>query len=169
MSMIISAVGIFFLRLFDMSLGTLRLVLVMRGRKGLAGILGFFQALLFVTAIAGVLQDLDNIFNILGYAGGFAAGIILGMAIEERLAIGFGHVRIISAKHGAAVADALRVGGYAATELIGRGREGSVSVINSTVRRRDVLQVQELASVADPDCFVTVDEVRPLRRGFWRS
>ena len=169
MSMIISALVIFFLRLIDMSLGTLRLVLVMRGRKGLAGILGFFQALVFVTAIAGVLQDLDNIFNILGYAGGFAAGIILGMVIEERLAIGFGHVRIISAEHGAAVAAALRAGGYAATELIGRGREGSVSVINSTVRRRDVKQVQELATAADPDCFVTVDEVRPLRRGFWRS
>ena len=169
MSMIISAVGIFFLRLFDTSLGTLRLVMVVRGRKGLAGALGFLQALVFVTALTGVLQNLDNIFNILGYAGGFAAGIMLGMAIEERLAIGFGHVRIISAGQGAAVAAALRAGGYGATELIGRGREGSVSVINSTVRRRDVMQVQELATTADPDCFVTVDEVRPLRRGFWRS
>lgn len=169
MSMIGSALVIFFLRVIDNSLGTVRLVMVVRGRKGLAGILGFFQALVFVTAIAGVFRDLDNILNILGYAGGFAAGIMLGMAIEERLAIGFGHVRIISAEHGAAVAAALRAGGYGATELIGRGREGSVSVISSTVRRRDVLQVQELATAADPACFVTVDEVRPLRRGFWRS
>ena len=124
MSMIISAVGIFFLRLFDTSLGTLRLVMVVRGRKGLAGALGFLQALVFVTALTGVLQNLDNIFNILGYAGGFAAGIMLGMAIEERLAIGFGHVRIISAGQGAAVAAALRAGGYGATELIGRGPGG---------------------------------------------
>ena len=168
-AIITSAVLIFVLRLINMTLATMRLVLTVRGRKWVAAIVGFFESFIFVFAIARVVQDLNNIFNMIGYAGGFASGILVGLALERRLAIGFGHVRIISSQRGSEVAAALRKAGYGATELVGRGREGHVSVISSTVRRRDITNVDAVAIAADPACFVTVDEVRPLRRGFWRA
>ena len=83
---------IFILRVVEMSLDTIRVLMVMRNRKGLAWTLGFFQALLFVVAISYVLSDLENPVNVLGYAAGFATGTLVGMLIEEKLAIG--HIQL---------------------------------------------------------------------------
>ena len=75
----LGAALIFGLRVADMTLDTLRVLVVMRGKKGLAWVLGFFQALIFVVAISSVLKNLDNPLNILGYAAGFATGNVVGM------------------------------------------------------------------------------------------
>lgn len=160
---------IFFLRLTDMSLDTLRVLFVIRGRRPFAWILGFFQSALWVVAITSVLSNLDNLFNLVGYAGGFATGNVVGMMIEERLAIGFSHIRIISSRRGSAIAEAIRQTGHAVTEIPGRGKDGTVSVLNCSVKRRQVRAVQQSINKIDPDSFVTVEDIRPLHRGYWRG
>jgi uncharacterized protein YebE (UPF0316 family) len=160
---------IFALRVTDMSMDTLRVLFVIRGHKALAWILGFFQSAIWVVAITSVLSNLGNWWSIVGYAAGFATGNVVGMMIEERLAIGHGHLRIISPRLGAAISEAIRRSGYAVTELPGRGRDGTVSVITCSVRRRDIDRVRSQALQIDPEAFVTVEEVRPLHRGYWRA
>ncbi|NIS80367.1 MAG: DUF2179 domain-containing protein [Anaerolineales bacterium] len=160
---------IFSLRVIDMSLDTLRVLFVIRGRKPFAWALGFFQSAMWVVAITSVLSNLDNLFNVIGYAGGFATGNVVGMAIEERLAIGYGHIRIISSRRGSAIASALREAGYAVTELPGRGKDGTVSVLNCSVKRREIAPLQRKVYEIDPEAFVTVEEIRPLHRGYWRA
>jgi uncharacterized protein YebE (UPF0316 family) len=163
------ALLIFGLRVVDMALDTIRVLFVVRGNKGLAWVLGFFQALVFVLAISSVLANLDNPLNILGYAAGFATGNVVGMLIEERMAIGYMHLQIVSPRRGAALAEQLRAAGYAVTELPGRGKNGAVNILHVDVRRRNQAEVETIVLEADPDAFVTTEEVRPLRRGFWRS
>lgn len=160
---------IFALRLGDVSLDTLRVLFVIRGQRLLTWVLGFFQSLIWVVAVTSVLSNLHNPLNLIGYATGFATGNVVGMMIEERLAIGHGDMRIMSPSRGTAIAEALREAGYAATELSGRGRDGTVSIINSSIRRRDIRMVMEKVRSIDPDAFITVQEVRPLQRGFWRA
>jgi uncharacterized protein YebE (UPF0316 family) len=160
---------IFALRVSDMSLDTLRVLFVIRSQRGLAWVLGFFQSLVWVVAITTVLSNLGNLWNVVGYAAGFATGNVVGIVIEEKLALGHGHMRIISSSRGTAIAQAIRDAGYAATELAGRGRDGTVTVINSSVLRRDVRRVQQQVKEIDPNAFITVQEVRPLNRGFWRA
>src|SRR5688572_19511130 len=108
-SPLLGALMIFVLRLSDMTLDTMRLIFTMRGHKWLAGLVGFMQAAIVVVAIAQVVKNVNNVWNIIGYAGGYAAGIIVGMVIEERMALGFSHLQIISSEKGAAIAEALRV------------------------------------------------------------
>jgi uncharacterized protein YebE (UPF0316 family) len=91
------------------------------------------------------------------------------MAIEERLAVGHANLRIISPGRGSAVAEAIRAAGYAATEIAGSGKDGMVSVINSSVRRRDISRLEKRVEAVDPQAFLTIEEVRPLHRGFWRA
>jgi uncharacterized protein YebE (UPF0316 family) len=160
---------IFLLRVTDMSLDTLRVLFVIRGQKPQAWILGFFQSALWVVAVTSVLSNLDNLWNIAAYAGGFATGNVVGMAIEERLAIGFGQVSIISSRLGSAIAEAIRKDGYAATEMPGRGKDGTVSVITSSIRRRDIAAVRNNVYKIDPEAFITVEDIRPLHRGYWRA
>ncbi|MBI3359823.1 MAG: DUF2179 domain-containing protein [Chloroflexi bacterium] len=168
MNPLLSALLIFALRLSDMTLDTLRMLFVMRGRKWLAGVIGFAQSAIFVVAITTVIRNVNNVWNIIGYAGGFAAGVMVGMTIEERMALGFSYMRIISSTKGHAVSDALRRAGYAATVMTGMGKDGTVAIVTCTVRRKDVNAVQSLVQEIDPSVFVTVDEVRPLARGYFR-
>jgi uncharacterized protein YebE (UPF0316 family) len=91
------------------------------------------------------------------------------MIIEERLAIGFVLVTVISPLRGAAIADKLRTSGYAVTEIAARGRDGMVSMLNCSVRRKETDDVETIILEADPQAFITADDVRPLRRGFWRA
>ena len=100
MSFLTSALLIFGLRMINITLDTLRLMLVVQRRRAFSAVVDFFQALIFVLALGTVLQNLENPWNILGYAGGYAAGILIGMAVEERLAVGFSHVRIVSSDQG---------------------------------------------------------------------
>lgn len=160
---------IFALRVLDMSLDTVRLLFVLRGRKAIVWVMGFLQALVFVVAIASVLSDLDNPLNILGYAAGFATGSVVGMWIEEKLAIGHIQMRIVSPRLGPAVAERLRSEGYAVTEIPARGKDGMVTVLSCSVLRRNVRRVRDLVSQVDPATFITAEDVRPVRRGFWRA
>ena len=90
------ALLIFFLRIGDVSLGTIRIIFVARGNKFIAPLLGFFEVFIWVIAISNIIQHLDNWVNYVAYAGGFAAGNFIGMLIEERLAVGVSLVRIIT-------------------------------------------------------------------------
>jgi len=164
-----TALLIFFLRVGDMSLDTLRVLVVMRGRKGIAWVLGFFQALIFVIAISSVLANVNNPLNILGYAAGFATGNVVGMWIEERLAIGHIQLSIISPSRGAAIAERLRAEGYGLTEIPARGKDGMVTLLNCSVLRKNVDRVRKLVNGIDDSAFITAEDVRPVRRGFWRA
>ena len=160
---------IFALRVLDMTLDTLRVLFVMRGRRKIAWMLGFFQSAIFVTAISTVLSNLDNPLNIVGYAAGFATGNVLGMVIEERLAVGHTSVNIISSRLGSAIAEHLRKDGYAVTEIAARGKDGMVTMLNVLVLRKNADKARQLVNEIDPDAFITVEDVRPVRRGFWRA
>lgn len=160
---------IFCLRVSDMTLDTLRMLFVVRGRKGTAWILGFFQSLIFVVAITSVLQNLKNPLNIIGYAAGFATGNVVGMLIEERLAIGHILLNIVSSRRGSAIAERLREEGYAVTEIPARGKDGMVTVLNCSLLRKSVDRVHDLVNEVDGEAFITADEIRPVWRGFWRA
>ena len=162
---VVVALSIFALRVVDMSLDTIRLLYVVRGKKLLSWILGFFQSAVFVVAISSALSNMNNILSLLGYA----TGNVVGMLIEERLAVGHIQLTIMSSLRGASIAEQLRAAGYAVTEISGRGRAGMVSVLHVDVKRKDIDHAETIILEADPEAFVTAEDVRPLRRGFWRA
>ncbi len=165
----LGALTIFAMRVGDMSMDTLRMLFVVRGKKGIAWVLGFFQSVIYVLAITSVLSNLDNPLNVIGYAAGFATGNVVGMLIEERLAIGHIHLQIVSPRRGVALAQAIREAGFGVTEIPARGRDGMVSMLSVSVLRKDVSKVEALVHEIAPEAFMTSEDVRPVRRGFWRA
>ena len=160
---------IFVLRVANMSLDTVRVMMVMRGRRLAAWILGFIQTVIYVGVLTTVIQDLTNVLNLVAYAGGFATGNVVGMWVEERLAIGHINLRIISPKLGNAIVKRLRDNGYAVTEIPARGKDGAVTLLNASLYRRQVGVVMAIVQDVDAEAFMTAEDVRPVRRGFWRS
>jgi uncharacterized protein YebE (UPF0316 family) len=159
---------IFGLRTIDLTISTVRMLFVVRGRRAYAWALGLVQAILFIASIAGVLGNLQNPLNLVAYAIGFATGSVLGIMIEAWLAPGHSLLRIISAKRGSTILEALHGEGRGATEVSGQGMLGAVSLILCYVPRRDIDRVTQTVVENDPEAFITVDHVRQLRGG-WRA
>ena len=88
LSLILSGLLVFALRVVDMSLDTLRMLFVMRGKKALAGGIGSLQAAVYILAIGAALSGPLNFWTVTGYALGFGTGVIVGMFAEEWLAVG---------------------------------------------------------------------------------
>ena len=84
----VGALLIFLLRIVDVSMATVRLIFAVRGRRGLAAVIGFFEILVWIFAVGQALQHLDSVLHLLGYAAGFATGSYVGVWLEGRLALG---------------------------------------------------------------------------------
>ena len=160
---------IFVLRIFDVSLSTLRILLSMRNQRVLVPIIGFFEVLIWIFAVGSAIRNLESMWHVLGYAGGFATGNIVGLWIEGKLAIGLATLRVISRAGGVEMAEALRERGYGVTEFFGQGREGRVEIVYTAVARREIPRVLDEVARWDPDAFVTVEEPREVRRGWMHS
>jgi uncharacterized protein YebE (UPF0316 family) len=165
----IGALIIFVLRVLNIALDTLRMLFTLRGNKTLAWIFGFFVSLIFVVLLTSIISNLNNLLYILAYAAGFATGGTVGMWIEERLALGFTHIQIISSRRGANMAQMLREDGFAVTEIPARGKDGMVSILNLSVRRSQMVDIEKIINECDETAFVTSEDVRPIRRGFFRA
>jgi uncharacterized protein YebE (UPF0316 family) len=156
---------IFCTRIVDVSMDTMRVLFIVRGKRAIAGMLGFVQALLWILAIGTALRYIDSWYHILGYAGGFAMGNIVGLTIEQAVAYGALTIQVISRRGGAEIAAGLRQRGYGVTEMEALGREGKVNVVNCVVHRGHLNDVMLLVDRFDPDAFVTVEEPKILRGG----
>ena len=157
---------IFLLRVTDVSMATLRMLLIMRGRRLLAPLIGFFEVLIWVMAIGIVVQHLQSPLHVVGYAAGFATGSFVGLLLEERLALGLATIRTVVRSGGAALSADLREAGFGVTEMVGRGRQGEVEVLYSVLPRRQVARALDIVNRGAPDSFVVVDEPRRVERGW---
>jgi uncharacterized protein YebE (UPF0316 family) len=165
---VLTALGVFLMRIINMALDTIRVLLSLRGKKTLTWILGFLQSIIYVLALAPVLTNLTNLVILFGYAAGFGTGNILGMYFEERMAIGHLRITVVSPNRGRSITEELRKAGYAVTETAGRGKDGSVSILNTNVFRKNLSKVEQIVLEIDPNAFITSEDVKPINRGFWR-
>ena len=157
---------IFALRVCDVSLGTVRTVFIMQGRKLWATSIGFFEVLIFITAIREVMGNLDDPVLMVAYAGGFATGTLMGLLIEQKLAFGQSQLRIISQGQGREIAQELWSNDFGATIVPGEGRSGPVDLIFSVVPRHAIPRIVKMASELDSDCVVSNNDSRWLFRGY---
>jgi uncharacterized protein YebE (UPF0316 family) len=159
------ALLIFFLRIIDVSCDTMRVIFAIRGKRAIAASLGFFQALVWIFAVANAVKHLNSVLHVLGYAGGYAMGTYIGVSLERAIAYGVATVRIVTKRAGVGIAAALREQGYGVTESHGVGRDGAVDVLNSVVQRRHLDDVLAVVTAMDDEAFVTVEEPRVLLGG----
>lgn len=159
----LSAAVIFLLRIADVAIGTLRIGFLVRGRPRVAGALSFLESLVWLTAAAQVLANLDSPVKFVAYAGGYAAGTMLGVQVERWVAVGDVLMRVVAPVDGPSATQALRDAGYVVTEMNASGRDGQVSVAFSVLPRRRVADAMRLVRQAAPDAFVAFEGTNPVR------
>lgn len=163
---ILGGLFIFVLRVCDMSVDTLRVMSMVRGRKIRATLFALIEATIFITAIVKVLSPPIEVWDMIGFACGFAGGTYAGMTVAKLLATDHVLIRVISPKHGEQICQSLRSVGFAVTVLQGEGRNGAVPILFSVVDRGDGERFLGLVRQVDPDAFVVTEPIDLAAGGF---
>lgn len=160
---IVLPILIFGARIFDVSIGTLRIVYLARGKKFIVPFLGFFEVLIWLLAIGEIFKNLNNVACYVAYAGGFAMGNYVGIVIENKLAIGLQVIRIIARSSTQNLIEQLKKEGYGITVVDGQGSTGPVKIIFTLIQRRDFIKVAEIINRFNPKAFFTVEDIQMAR------
>ncbi|HAW69634.1 MAG TPA: hypothetical protein DCY84_12530, partial [Firmicutes bacterium] len=156
---------IFLARVVDVSLGTIRIILVSKGQRFLAPLLGFFEAMIWLVAIGQVMQNLSNALCYLAYGAGFAIGNYVGIVLEERLAMGHSVIRIVTAKETTPLVDKLVEAQYGVTSVEAKGATGDVMLIYTIIKRKDLPEVVRIINEFDKKAFYSIEDARTAKEG----
>jgi uncharacterized protein YebE (UPF0316 family) len=159
-SYVIMPLLIFFARIGDVSINTLRIVFVMSGKKFIAPLMGFFESLIWLLAIGQIFQNIDNPLSYIAYSGGFAMGIYVGMTIEEKLALGRVLVRIITPEPMNELVDYMKEKGHRFTIVGAEGRYGRVQLMFTVLKRENLKAYIEKVKQVNDKAFYTIESVK---------
>src|SRR5215212_7457479 len=164
---LLGALLIFCLRIVDVSIGTLRVMYMVRGDRRKTVPLAFLESGVWVFAISRIFKQVDNPVNMLAFAAGYAAGTMVGMTLERWIASGHILVRVISGKGDREeLVAAIRAAGFGVTVVSGEGRAGEQAILFVVALRRRGRELLDLIRHRDDDAFVTVDPVNPAIGGY---
>lgn len=156
---------IFLARICDVTIGTIRLLLLARGRKLIVPFLGFIEVMIWLLAVRQVLLGMDNFVTYIAFAGGFATGNFVGMIIEEKLAVGLEVIRVITRKDATELFEHLKKQGYGVTCLDAQGATGKVNLIFTVVDRCQHDKVISIIKKFNPKAFYSVEDVKSVSDG----
>lgn len=159
------ALVVFFSRVLDVSIGTIRMIATVQGRIPLAFVLGLFEVSIWLVVIATVVNTvMDRPWLLAFYALGFSTGNVVGILLENKLALGHSSLRIFTSKHAQAITDVLLKEGYRVTRFQGEGARGPVSELHIVCERRLLNKALSLVQGIDPEVFYLCETPSRVRR-----
>lgn len=156
---------IFISRILDVTIGTIRIVMVSKGQKFWAPLLGFFEVLIWLLAISRIFENLDNWICYIAYGAGFATGNYIGLILEERLAMGIVKIQIITGKSAPELIVNLINAGYGITHHEAKGGTEKVSIIYSIIKRNEIQKVENIVKATNPKAFYSIEDVKSVSHG----
>lgn len=164
-SLVVLPLLIFLARTADVSLGTIRIISVYRGKKLLVFCLGFVEILIWVAAISTVLKHLDHIVNVIAYAAGFGMGNFVGIILEENLMLRQLLIRLFAVSDPTDFKKIFKSKGYSVTMMEATGQEGPVHILYAIINREDYQAIAEKIHAINPKTFYTVEDIRTAKEG----
>jgi uncharacterized protein YebE (UPF0316 family) len=167
-SWVILPLLIFFARILDQSIGTMRLIFISKGLKYVAPFIGFFEVIIWLLAVGQIMQHLDNWVCYVAYGAGFAMGNFIGIKLEERISLGTVIIRVILSKESPELVEALKLQNFGLTLVDGEGAKGKVKLIFSIIRRKEIPGFVQTVQQFNPSAFYTIEEVKSSNEGVFR-
>ena len=163
--------AIFFGKLVEVAAGTMRSVFINKGNRWMAAAAGLIEVLLWLLVASSVIVGLkEDPFKAVIYCLAFGVGIIVGMLLEQKMAVGLTSIQIVSeTKSGEKIGKALRENGFGVTIMEGHSVDGTRrEMVFVQLRRRRIQEAIGIAQEICPDALISVSDVRSLRGGFMR-
>ncbi|MGJ9458404.1 DUF2179 domain-containing protein [Oceanobacillus sp. CF4.6] len=158
---------IFLINVVYVSLSTIRMILTLKGRRYIAAFVSMFEVVIYVVGLGLVLDNLNEIQNLLAYAIGFGTGVIVGTKIEEKLALGYITVNVVSTNPDLKFTQKIREKGYGVTSWSSYGMDGDRLSMQILTPRKYELKLYEMIQEIDPKAFIISYEPKQIHGGFW--
>lgn len=146
---------------------TIRMILTLKGQRYLAAFISTIEVVIYVIGLGLVLDNLNEIQNLIAYAVGYGIGVIVGMKIEEKLALGYITVNVITKEYDRDLPKALRDKGYGVTNWAANGLEGDRMALQILTPRKYELKLYQTIKELDPKAFIIAYEPKTIHGGFW--
>lgn len=157
-----------FSRIIDVTIGTIRIILVSKGNKILSPILGFVEVLIWLIAISQIMQNLNNWACYVAYATGFGIGNYIGILLEEKLAMGTLLVRIFTNQDVKSLVESMQMENHGVTTVEAQGARGKVNMLYIIIQRKYLKEVIEAVKKYNSKAFYTVEDIRYAREGIFQ-
>jgi len=156
------------LKTIEVSMATLRIVLITKDERLSGAIIGFFEVILWVILVSTVLTNItQDPFKVVIYALGFGIGNYVGSLIENYLAIGTSNIEAIVLKeHGKELTQLLRTTGLAVTCVEAYGMNNKREILYLHVPRKRVEKTVKLIKSFQHNVVITINDIKPVYGGF---
>ncbi|HLR11549.1 MAG TPA: DUF2179 domain-containing protein [Sporosarcina sp.] len=158
---------IFVINIVYVTFFTIRMILTLKGYRYIAAAVSTVEILIYVLGLGLVLDNLNEIQNLLAYAIGYGCGVIIGTKIEEKMALGYITVNVITADEDKVLPKRLRDLGYGVTDWSANGLEGNRSALQILTPRKYELKLYTEIKELDPKAFIISYEPKAIHGGFW--
>ncbi len=161
-------IAIILAKIVEVSMATVRIVLITKGERKIGAFIGFFEVSLWLVLVSTVLTNImADPLKIVAYALGFALGNYIGSIVEEKIGIGSAEIQaIVKADHGKMLSEALRNEGFAVTVMQGEGKNHPRNILLMYVPRKKVKKCVELIKSTQENSVITVSDKKPIYGGF---
>ncbi|MFX0074643.1 MAG: DUF2179 domain-containing protein [Candidatus Hermodarchaeota archaeon] len=156
---------IFFARVADVTLGTLRIVFISQGRRKIAPIVGFFEILIWLIAMGQIFSNLTNVIYYIAYAGGFAMGNYIGLIVENKISLGLLSLQLIIRENAESMINILKDQGYSLTTMTAEGTRGFVKIVHLVIKRKSLPKTLDLIRKSNPKAFISIEQVKSVSGG----
>jgi len=161
---------IFCSRIIDVSLGTLRIIFVSRGKKYVAPFLGFFEVFIWLVVITNIMSHANNLICYVAYAAGFATGNYVGILLEEKLAIGMLSVRIFASDDKVEIlTQKMSEKNFGVTLVRGCGKFTDTNILHCIIRRKEYDSFVSIINEIDSSLFYYAEELKHVRNGIFQN
>lgn len=169
MTLLFTCLYIFFARIVDVSLGTVRTVLIVKGQKLSAALIAFIEVFVwFMVAREALNTDIDSLLIPIFYAGGYAMGTLLGSWVSDSFVDGLIGVQvIIKRKNVEKIVHEIREKGFGVSivdlknDYEGEKKELLIIQIN----KKSLKSLTKIIRTMEPDAFVVINETKYVQNG----
>lgn len=162
MALIILIINVCYVSFF-----TIRMILTLKGYRYIAAFVSMVEIVIYIIGLGMVLDNLNEIQNVIAYAVGYGLGVIAGMKLEEKLALGYITVNVITKEYDKDLPKQLRAQGYGVTSWAANGLEGDRMALQILTPRKYELKLYSQIKELDPKAFIIAYEPKTIHGGFW--
>lgn len=171
MELLLLCIKVFCVRILDVSLGTTRTIMTVKGKAHIASMIGFFEVLVWFLVVREALNtDMDSIWIAVSYAGGFATGTYIGSFLSNKFIRGNFGVQVILSKNDNKIVDTIRKEGYAVSviDVKGQEQEKEKYMLFIEIDKRRFNHLKNLIKDLDERAFIVVNETRMVQNGYFK-
>lgn len=161
MSLLLTCIKIFFARILDVSLNTIRTTFVIKGKTFIVALIAFVEITIWLLVARTAINVELNLWIVISYSGGYTMGTILGTTFINKFVKTNMELIVISTK----IKNTKKIKDKNfGVSILNKDKNKTILLIETNKKRLDELTT--LLKKLDNEAFITVKETKTIINGY---